>query len=194
MQLKDVAERIFIPPRFRRVYVAPKYGVPFLQGSHIPMMKPYDLKYLSRRAHPNLHKWIIREGWVLVTCSGTIGRIALVPKAIDGWAASQHIERIVPNPERAHPGYLAAFLMTPYAQHQLTSKIYGGVVDELTEDDTAAIWLPDAPLEVQSSIGELVVKAFEKKEQANKIEDEAIAWLERRLQGHKIHITGDDAA
>jgi hypothetical protein len=53
--------------------------------------------------------------------------------------------------------------MTPYGQHQLTSKIYGGVVDELTEEDTAAIWLPDAPLEVQERIGTLVVQAFEKR-------------------------------
>jgi type I restriction enzyme, S subunit len=181
VRLGDVAIRIFIPPRFKRIYVSPEYGVPFLQGSHVPMMKPYDLKYLSRRAHPDLSRWIIHQGWVLVTCSGTIGRVALVPKTLDGWAASQHIERIIPNTQRCHPGYIAAFLMTPYGQHQLTSKIYGGVVDELTAEDTAAIWLPDAPLEVQQRIGTLVVQAFEKKEEANAIEDRAIARLENIL-------------
>jgi len=181
VRLGDVAIRIFIPPRFKRIYVSPEYGVPFLQGSHIPMMKPYDLKYLSRRAHPDLSRWIIHQGWVLVTCSGTIGRVALVPKTLDGWAASQHIERIIPNTQRCHAGYIAAFLMTPYGQHQLTSKIYGGVVDELTAEDTAAIWLPDAPLEVQQRIGTLVVQAFEKKEEANAIEDRAIARLENIL-------------
>jgi type I restriction enzyme S subunit len=152
VRLGDVAIRIFIPPRFKRIYVSPEYGVPFLQGSH-----------------------------VLVTRSGTVGRLTLVPKALDGWAASEHCLRIVPNPERVHAGYLAAFLMTPYGQHQLTSKIYGGVVDELTEEDTAAIWLPDAPLEVQQRIGTLVVQAFEKKEEANAIEDRAIARLENIL-------------
>jgi type I restriction enzyme S subunit len=180
-QLGDVAQRIFIPPRFKRIYVSPEYGVPFLQGSHIPLMKPYDLKYLSRRAHADLSPWIIREGWVLVTCSGTIGRVALVPKRLDTWAASQHIERIIPNPQRIHPGYLATFLMTPYGQHQLTSKIYGAVVDELTEDDTSAIWLPDAPLDVQQCINALVVQAFEKKEEANQIEGQAISTLEKTI-------------
>lgn len=182
VQLCEVAARIFIPPRFKRIYVSPEYGVPFLQGSHVPTIKPYDLKFLSRYAHANLSQWLIREGWVLVTCSGTIGRIALVPKAWDGWAASQHILRIITNPNCANAGYLAAFLMTPYGQHQLTSKIYGGVVDELTEDDIAAVWLPNAPLNVQERIGKLVVEAFEKKEEANAIESEAIAYLERRLQ------------
>ena len=182
VRLGDVAIRIFIPPRFKRIYVSPEYGVPFLQGSHVPMIKPYDLKYLSRRANErHIEECLIREGWVLVTRSGTVGRLTLVPKALDGWAASEHCLRIVPNPERVHAGYLAAFLMTPYGQHQLTSKIYGGVVDELTEEDTAAIWLPDAPLEVQRRIGTLVVQAFERKEEANAIEDRAIARLENIL-------------
>jgi type I restriction enzyme S subunit len=182
VRLGDVAIRIFIPPRFKRIYVSPEYGVPFLQGSHVPMMKPYDLKYLSRRANErHIEECLIREGWVLVTRSGTVGRLTLVPKALDGWAASEHCLRIVPNPKRVHAGYLAAFLMTPYGQHQLTSKIYGGVVDELTAEDTAAIWLPDAPLEVQRRIGTLVVQAFEKKEEANAIEDRAIARLENIL-------------
>jgi type I restriction enzyme S subunit len=182
VRLGDVAIRIFIPPRFKRIYVSPEYGVPFLQGSHVPMIKPYDLKYLSRRANErHIEECLIREGWILVTRSGTVGRLTLVPKALDGWAASEHCLRIVPNPKRVHAGYLAAFLITPYGQHQLTSKIYGGVVDELTEEDTAAIWLPDAPLEVQERIGTLVVQAFEKKEEANAIEDRAIARLENIL-------------
>jgi len=181
VRLGDVAQRIYIPPRFKRIYVSPEYGVPFLQGSHIPLMKPYDLKYLSRRAHADLSQWIIQEGWMLVTCSGTIGRVALVPKRMDGWAASQHIERIIPNPQRGHAGYVAAFLMTPYGQHQLTSKIYGGVVDELTEDDTAAVWLPDAPWDMQRRIGTLVVQAFEKKEEANLVEEKAISTLEEAI-------------
>lgn len=186
IQLGNLAQRIFIPPRFKRIYVSPEYGVPFLQGSHIPLMKPYDLKYLSRRAHADLSPWIIHESWVLVTCSGTIGRVALVPRELDNWTASQHIERIIPNPQHAHPGYLAAFLMTPYGQHQLTSKIYGGVVDELTEGDTAAVWLPSVPIDVQERIDTLVVEAFEKKEEANLIEEQAVRKLENVITGSTI--------
>jgi type I restriction enzyme S subunit len=181
VRLGDVAKP-YVAPRFRRIYVAPEYGIPFLQGSHIPLMKPYDPKYLSRIAHADVSSWIIRDGWVLVTRSGTIGRIALVPRALDGWAASQHIERIMPDLQRVHAGYLAAFLMTPYGQHQLTSKIYGGVVDELTEDDTAAVWLPNAPPDVQTHIGALVVEAFEKKEEANRIERDTVKELEEVLK------------
>ena len=179
--LKDLADP-FIPPRFKRIYVESEYGVPFLQGSHVPMIKPFDIKYLSRAAHKNLEPWIIKAGWVMITCSGTIGRIALVPKQWEGWAASQHIERIVPK-DKNQAGYIAAFLMTPYGQIQLASKVYGGVVDELTAEDTGAIMIPDAPADdVQRKIGDLVLAAYENNAKAIKEEDEAIANFERTLE------------
>jgi len=54
-------------------------------------------------------------------------------------------------------------------------------VDELTENDTAAILVPDAPSDVQERIGALVVQAFEKKEEANQIEEHAIRALEKTI-------------
>lgn len=129
-----------------------------------------------------LDRWIVRKGWILVTCSGTIGRVGLVSSYQDNWAASQHILRVVPDYSKAHPGYLAAFLMTPYGQHQLTAKIYGAAVDELTEEDTESVWISKAPMEIQNDIGNLVVNAFEKKDEASVIEEATIRRLEEALQ------------
>lgn len=185
VQLGCITANIIVAPRFKRIYVPKEYGVPFLQGSHLPQMRPYDLKYLSCTQQKNLGQWIIHKGWVLVTCSGTIGRVGLVSSSMDKWAASQHLLRIVPDHCKGHPGYLAAFLMTPYGQHQLTAKIYGGVVDELTEDDTRAVWIPNAPLKIQREIGERVVQAFEKKDEASAIEEAAIRRVESLLQKEK---------
>jgi len=184
-RLGDFCNQIFIPHRFKRIYVSAEHGTPFLQGSHLPLIKPYDLKYLSHRAHTDLSPYQIKKRWVLITRSGTVGRIAPVSKAMDGWVASEHILRLVPNNRRADAGFLAAFLSTPYGQHQLTSKIYGGVVDELTESDTAQVWVPEAPLSVQEHIGSLVIKAYEKKEKANFIEKDAIDRLEQILHTRK---------
>ena len=180
--LASLTDDIFIPSRFKRIYVDKKYGVPFLQGSHLPQMKPQDLQYLSHSMTKGLGRWIIHRNWVLVTCSGTVGRISLTPIGWDDWAATQHILRIVPSQEKGHPGYLTAFLTTPYGQHQLTAKIYGGVVDELTEADTADVRVPNAQLGVQRAIGEKVVMAYEKKDEANTIEDTAIRHLEHLLE------------
>lgn len=180
-ELKDLAQQVIVPPRFKRVYVPKEHGVPFLQGSHVAMMKPYDLKYLSRAHTKRLDRWIVRAGWVLVTCSGTVGRVSVVSSFQDRWAASQHILRIVSAQDRSHPGYLAAFLMTPYGRHQVAAKVYGAVVDELTENDMAAVLIPQAPLELQTRIGKRVVSAFEKKDEATEVEEAAIRRLETLL-------------
>ncbi len=132
-----------------------------------------------------MDRWIIRKGMVLVTCSGTIGRTAVVSSRQDGWAASQHILRITPRAGVSHPGFLSLFLATAYGQHQLNAKIYGGVVDELTAEDTETIWIPDVPFKLQQSIGEKIVQAYEMRDQANSIEDEAIAEIEAVVRQKK---------
>jgi type I restriction enzyme S subunit len=182
-QLKNCSHSIFIPPRFQRIYVTQKYGIPFLQGSHLQHIKPYDLKYLSEKANKkHLKQCLIEPGYLLITRSGTIGRIMVVTSFHENWGASEHLLRVVPNLDNTHCGYLAAFLMTPYGQHQLTSKVYGAVVDELTEDDTKNVFIPNPPLDIQTKIGEKVVKAFEYKEEANLIEEKAINFLEKTLE------------
>ena len=142
-ELGQVTRRVFIPPRFKRIYVEKEYGVPFVQGSHLVHFQPADIKYLSRTAHRGLERWIIRKDWVLVTCSGTIGRALVAPSSWDGWAASQHILRIVPSGSQdCPPGYIYAFLRSFPGQAQLRSRIYGAVVDELTERHARSVRIP----------------------------------------------------
>lgn len=176
---------VFIPGRFKRVYVDRNYGIPFLSGTQIAQIKPYDLKYISTRVTKKIENWVVQTGWVLVTCSGTIGRVALVPKKWDRWAISQHVLRIIPNTKEINNGFLAAFLLNDYGNQQVLSKTYGGVVDELSEDDMRNIMVPLPPKDMQDRIGKLVVRAYELRELANEIEDETVRTLENMLEEHK---------
>jgi type I restriction enzyme S subunit len=183
VRLGEKVEQVYVAPRFARIYVKKEFGTPLLQGSQLPSMRLYNLKYISNTKTEKIERWLIRRGWVLVTCSGTIGRVAVSSTMQDGWAASQHILRIIPKTNTTHPGFLAAFLTTPFGQHQLKAKIYGGVVDELTAKDTEVVFIPDAPYSEQKQIGEAVVKVYEMRDEANALEDEAIAELENFISG-----------
>lgn len=176
--LENVVEQIHLPDRFARIYVDEEHGVPFLQGRQLPLMRIPDLQYISATHTKDISQWSLRHSSVLVTRSGTIGRISLATRLMDGWTASEHILRVHVRTNQLHPGYLAAFLATPYGQHQLKSKIYGGVVDELTPEDTARVMLPLPPLALQAEIGELVASAFELRDRANELETDAIRSLE----------------
>jgi type I restriction enzyme S subunit len=181
-KLKEISKRIFTPPRFKRIYVKPSEGIPLLQGSHIPMIKYFDLKYISKRTE-NLDKYIIKEGWILVTCSGTVGRVFLVTKFCDGWAATNHMTRIIPSNE-VNAGYLTIFLQSPYALSQLEASIYGGVVEEIGEagELIGEILVPVPPQSIQEKIGRIVVEAYEKRDEANVLEMETIKKLEAKLE------------
>ena len=192
--LGEVTDKIFIPPRFKRIYVKEEYGIPFLQGRHIPQFQPTDVKYLSKTAQKRLELWIIKSGWVLVTCSGTIGRVTVAPKHWDGWAASQHIMRIIPKEDSPCPsGYLYAFLSSPIGQVQLTSTIYGAVVDEITEDHARGIMVPipksKEHRELVSKINYIAIQSVRKKEEAVDLAENAVQAFRDLLAG----IRGEDA-
>lgn len=172
---------VFMPNRFKRAYVTKEQGIPFLQGKHIVELKPYDVKYISTKVTKDIERCKIHTGQILVTRSGTIGRVAVVPKHWDGWTATEHLIRIVPDDSKAKAGYIAAFLMNPYGYYQIVGKTFGAVIGEISENHLKEIFLPNPPRDVQEKIDRLVMEAFELKEEANKIEQEAITLLEKEL-------------
>ena len=179
--LGDVTERVFMPPRFKRTYVTAEHGVPFLQGSHVVQFRPPDLKYLSRAATKNIDALLIRRGWLLVTRSGTVGRVALVPAEWDGWAASEHIFRIVPRADSSCPaGYLSTFLDSPLGQAQLSAQVYGAVVDELTEEHIRNIRVP-------------VPRTPDQHAEVKRIDDLALRALDLRADAAAAFVTAESA-
>jgi len=185
IDLKEITHNIFIPTRFKRIYVKrPEEGIPFLQGSHIPLIKPFDLKYLWKKTE-GVEETLLARDWVLLTRSGTVGKTAIVTSSIEGWGASEHILRIITKPE-INPGYLLMFLSSIYGNLQVLGKIYGGVVNEIAEKDISLlekikVLMPHEE-ELQKRIGNQVREAYEKKDQANKLEEETIKLLERKLE------------
>lgn len=196
--LANVTKRIFIPPRFKRIYVEETHGVPFLQGSHVVHFQPANIKYLSLTAQEGLDRWIIESGWILVTCSGTIGRVAIAPPSWDQWAASQHILRIVPDPEGPCPaGYICAYLSSELGQAQLTSRIYGAVVDEITEEQAKSVLIPvPKSADQRKVVADIDVAAKESvlaKDRAVKLAQESVSGILSLIPELKSQKADEDA-
>lgn len=177
--------KTFVPPRFKRAYVKDlSNGTPLLQGSHITQINPQDLKFIWKGMR-KLEKYIVKKNWILVTCSGTIGRLSLVMSYWNGWTATNHLLRIVPDGKKIHPGYLNAFLLSDYGQILFQKLIYGGVVDEIGEAGELFNEIPiikPAKEKVEEEIGNLVFEAYQKRDKANQIENEFINLLEKEIK------------
>lgn len=152
-RLGDIVARVILPNRIsKRIYVGSDDGLPFLQGSHVVHFQPADLKYLSPASHRNIDLIVIRAGWLLVTRSGTVGRVAICPPEWDGWAASEHIIRIVPDETKVPSGYLCSFLTSALGQAQLRANVHGAVVDELTDEQVRNVMVPVPEKEVDADV------------------------------------------
>lgn len=178
-KMKEIATKIFIPPRFKRPYATKDKGIPYLQPSHLPMVRYFDLKYLYPN-FKNSHLYKLRAGQILVVTDGTVGWVSLVTDYISGWFGSNNFARLEIRPD-INLGYLLAFLLSPYGQVQLKREIFGGVIDHITEEHIGNVVIPEPSDSIQRKIGEMVSKAYSMRDEAITIENATISKLERLL-------------
>lgn len=178
-----ISRRIILPGRFRRVYVQEGQGVPFFGGKQIHELDPTNKKYLSRRHHRERieRELALDENMIMVTCSGTIGKVTIVPKHWAGWTATHDIMRIVPATLEI-AGYLYVFLQSDYGHELITRFIYGSVVDHIEEvhvDKIPIPFLKDA--KKQNKINRLALEANAKRTEAYEAEQEAIRTTDEEV-------------
>lgn len=180
VELKDVSRYITIPPRFKRYYVAKRHGLPFLRPSDLSTMRVLEKRFIAGWI-PEVKTARLSFGEILVARSGSIGDIGFVTKALENWIGSDDLAHVMVEPTRAHPGYVLAFLSSPYGQIQIKREIYGGVIDHLEVHHLEGLQIPLPPPEVQTAIGDKMLRAYELRDKANTLEDEAIAEIETAI-------------
>lgn len=180
----ELSRDVIMGARFKRNYVESAYGTPFLSGKNIVQIRPSEVKHLSTNETEDLKDMIVARGWILVTCSGTIGRTCFVWHNFENFAASQHILRVLPNEDEVDPGYLYAFLSSEYGYQQIIRFRHGSVIDEINDEQLKKVIVPLPSPAQQKEIGDLIRQAYEKRADALRLEDEAQEILMREIQGH----------
>jgi len=171
-----ISRRVILPGRFARVYVEEGQGIPFFGGKQIYQLDPTDRKYLSLKIHgPRIREQLaLEEHMILITCSGTIGKVAFAPKHWEGMAASQHIIRIKPSSVDI-AGYLYVFLATDYGRELITRFTYGSAVGEIDAHHVSQVSFPLLKdTSIQAKINSLALEANAKRTEAYHAEQKAI--------------------
>ena len=177
-----ISRDVILPPRFARVYVEKVYGRPLIGGKQINELDPSNKKFLSNLKHKGILSQLeVHTNTTLITRSGTVGKVALVPRHWDRWIPSDHIIRIVPaNNDIA--GYLNIYLSSEYAHPLIVRYTYGAVIDEI--DDIHVRNIPVPLLKdkgVQGEINALALAANEKRFEAYNLEQQALAVMESEV-------------
>ena len=178
----EVAREVRAVTRFReRVYVR-HGGIPLLNSKQLFQLDPIDVKGLAKGAHlADLPEIQLRHEMVLVTCSGTIGRVQIVPQYMADWTASQDAHRVLASDDM-NPGFLYAWLGSDYGTELVRRHTYGSVVVHIDREQLAAVPVPMPPAAVRNEVGDLVLRANALRHEAWRLERTAIADLERLIQ------------
>lgn len=170
-----ISDRVVLPVRFKRIYVKEGYGRVLIGGKQIYELDPSNKKYISIAKHKDLIPDLeIHENTVLITRSGTIGKVAIAPRHWEKWVPSDHIIRVFPaNDDIA--GYLYVFLSSDYGHELIKHYTYGSVVDEIDDKQVSQIAFPILKnQDCQAEINSLALEANEKRYEAYKLEQEAL--------------------
>ena len=109
----------------------------------------------------------LEEGMTLISCSGTIGRMAYAGGELAGMWSSQHILKVAPDPQMVLPGYLYAFLSSRIGSPLVTGSTYGAIVQHIEPKHIADLPVPLAPDEIQEEAHRLVGEAAELRTEAS---------------------------
>ena len=176
---------IFNGPRFARAYVDDAaHGVAFLGSTDILKSDLTSLPRLSRKqveANPRL---VVHADWTLITCSGTIGRMAYARLDMDGMAGSQHFMRVVPDPEKIPPGYLYAYLSSKFGVPLVVGGTYGAIIQHIEPKHIADLPVPRLGKQLEVYAHDLVVEAARQRDKAAAAQERARARVQALLAWH----------
>lgn len=155
--LTKVASSIFSGKIFKRTYVNnPNRGIPYLTASDMAKFEINSGNYLSRKFSNQKKELFIKKGWILLSCSGTLGNTVFTNEDFEGIIGTHDLIRIIPDKTEILPGYLYAFLSSKYGYALLTQSSYGGVVKHIEPHHIEHISVPIINKKAETSINSLI--------------------------------------
>ena len=139
-------------------------GVPFISVKDIYDGKIHfeDCKYISMKEHNELSKRCKPErNDILITKSGTIGRIAVIKKDIE-FSLFVSVALIKPFKKYITPDFVAYALENYINSIDIQQTIKGGVIKNFHIEDLKEVPIPMAPLEEQRRIVSKIEELFTK--------------------------------
>ena len=166
--------------RFKRIWVE-KSDYPIYQPSTIMDIKPSPDGYISAVTDTNIDALRVSKGQVLMTCSGTIGKVSFVSDTMDNLIFSHDLLRInCKKPSDA--GYVYAYLKSKVGNKILLTNSYGAVITHIEPEHLATVPIPDAPDALKLKVGTLVIRSYTLRDESNALIDEATKLLIDELQ------------
>ena len=150
--------------------------VPFLQGEDIDVneISHEKLIFVEKEISAQYPKTILKEGDLIFSVRGTIGKIALVTHEFENSNISPNLIRLSLD-EGVNPQYVEIVLKSKIGQYQIDRLTSGSVQPTITKRDILSIEIPLPSLNIQN---EIVQEAMRRRSEAAKLRQEADVIVE----------------
>ena len=166
LTIGDVSKRVWHAGRWRRVYVTnPQHGITLLGSSAILKADVSNEKLVSTKYTDDIEDKILKAGWTLISCSGTIGNCAFANAKHAEKLASQHVIRLWPN-NILRGGLVYAYLASKYGYAMLTQGTFGSVIQHIEPQNVESIPIPSFPESFQKEVDDLIQESARLREEA----------------------------
>ena len=184
-----IIEKIRYGASVKNIYV--EKGVPFLRIQNLKENKIdlSEIEYLSADLKPQIGLCYVQEGDLLISRSGTIGLVAVVPKKADGFAFGSYMIKFKIK-GRINPHYVSIFLNSALGKLQTERLTTGAVQTNITIPAIKSIKIPVPPPEIQNEIVKKVEQIYD---EAVRLKQEAEKIVENTKQRvERIILKGED--
>lgn len=176
-------------PRFKRIDADPEYAYQLIGQKQIFWLRP-EGRWIAKKSVGN--EVLVPDGTILVAAQGTLGESELFCRSefITGntlkRAYSQHFLRIIANKEIIAHGALFSFMRSETAFRMLRSASTGSKLQDFHYAVLPSIPIPYPEKDVRDRCQKLVTEAYEARDRAIEIEDQARTLVEHAIEegGH----------
>jgi type I restriction enzyme, S subunit len=161
----DSIANIWQPSRLKGTLVRPEDGLPFLTATQVFAIRPMPRKYVAPTKTPKLASRFVDPGWILVTCSGSVGDAIISFEPHVGAIVSHDLLRLQVY-EKSRRGYVYAFLRSSFGRTILRSSRYGSIIKHLEPEHLYDVPVPQPPDRLYVEIGGLIDHVFRLREEA----------------------------
>lgn len=150
-----------------------EFGFPFLSSTDITQTDLSNLSYIAKSVARKNSQLLIKDRWILITRSGTIGRMAYAREDMNGMACTEDVLRVIPDENAAKSGYIYAYLSSKFGLPIVVSGTYGSIITHLEPRHIADLPVPRLGV-VEDQAHDLAQGAASNRVLATKLIDEAI--------------------
>jgi hypothetical protein len=192
LKVKDFSQGTFNPPPIKRIYTDDlKRGTPYMLPQEMFDFYWSPKKHVLASKMNKIEDWYLKENWVVLTQSGSVGKPYFATKEDEKNVLSQNAIRIPPaDPDSG--GYIYAYLSTWIGQTLLKKDEFGITVKHIRPNQVDEIPIPDIDAEKRKSISKKIRKAFELRNKAIQLINEAKATIYDELNAPHVNIFDDD--